>query len=106
MFMPVSMADSAFAAGAPRTIRGYFAHRPVIGITEQRQIALRMWVRVKTRFWGQEVFIANPVEVVLAKSEQGRGVLGVIDGNSPKGVEEDAGVAWRHELLRELGYKR
>lgn len=49
---------------------------------------------------------ANRVEVVLAQSEQGRGVLGVIDGSSPKGVEDEAGVAWRHELLRKFGYKR
>ena len=47
-----------------------------------------------------------PVEVVLAKSEQGRGVLGVIDGSSPKGVEDEAGIGWRHELLRNFGYKR
>ena len=49
---------------------------------------------------------ANPVEVVLARSEQGCGVLGVIDGSSPKGVEGEAGVAWRHDLLRRFGYKR
>jgi adenosine/AMP kinase len=49
---------------------------------------------------------ANPVEVVLAKSEQGCGVLGVIDGSSPKGVEDEAGVAWRHDLLRKFAYKR
>jgi adenosine/AMP kinase len=49
---------------------------------------------------------ANPVEVVLGRSEQGRGVLGVIDGSSPKGVEGDADVAWRHNLLRKIGYKR
>lgn len=49
---------------------------------------------------------ANPVEVILAKSEQGQGVLGVIDGSSPKGVEGEADVAWRHDLLRQIGYKR
>ena len=49
---------------------------------------------------------ANPVQVVLAQSEQGRGVLGVIDGSPPKGVETDGDVAWRHELLRKIGYKR
>jgi len=49
---------------------------------------------------------ANPVEVVLAQTEQGRGVMGVIDGSSPKGVEDEAGVAWRHDLLRKFGYKR
>ena len=49
---------------------------------------------------------ANPVEVVLAKSQQGQGVVGVIDGSSPKGVEGEADVAWRHDLLRKIGYKR
>ncbi len=49
---------------------------------------------------------ANPIEVVVARSEQGQGVLGVIDGSSPKGVEREADVAWRHDLLRKIGYKR
>ncbi len=49
---------------------------------------------------------ANPVEVIVAETEQGRGVLGVVDGSSPKGVEDEAGRAWRHELLRKIGYKR
>lgn len=49
---------------------------------------------------------ANPVEIVVAQSEQGRGVLGVIDGSSPKGVEREADIAWRHDLLRKIGYKR
>jgi adenosine/AMP kinase len=49
---------------------------------------------------------ANPVEIVVAQSEQGRGVLGVIDGSSPKGVEGQADIAWRHDLLRKIGYKR
>lgn len=48
---------------------------------------------------------ANPVEVIVAQSEQGRGVLGVIDGLSPKGVEGPADVAWRKEFLRKIGYK-
>jgi uncharacterized protein len=49
---------------------------------------------------------ANPVEVVIARSEQGRGVMGVIDGNSPKGVEGAAEITARKELLRKFGYKR
>ncbi|HZU44726.1 MAG TPA: adenosine-specific kinase [Terriglobales bacterium] len=49
---------------------------------------------------------ANPVEIILARSEQGRGVMGVIDGSSPKGVEAESDVAWRHDLLRKIGYKR
>ncbi len=49
---------------------------------------------------------ANPVEVVIAKSEQGRGILGVIDGEKPKGIEDASGTAWRKDLLRKIGYKR
>ena len=49
---------------------------------------------------------ANPVEIIVAQSEQGRGVLGVIDGNSPKGIEGTEDIVWRHDLLRKIGYKR
>lgn len=49
---------------------------------------------------------ANPVEVIVAETAQGRGVLGVIDGSSPKGVEDEAGAKWRHDFLRKIGYKR
>ena len=49
---------------------------------------------------------ANPVEVIVAETAQGRGVLGVIDGSSPKGVESETDTQWRHSLLRKIGYKR
>ncbi len=49
---------------------------------------------------------ANPLEVIVAASEQGRGVVGVIDGQSPLGVEDDKGIAWRKSFLRTIGYKR
>jgi adenosine/AMP kinase len=49
---------------------------------------------------------ANPVEVVIAKTEQGCGVMGVIDGSSPKGVEGAQDAATRREFLRKIGYKR
>jgi len=49
---------------------------------------------------------ANPVQMIMAESEQGRGVLGVIDGSSPKGVEGQDDITWRHDLLRKIGYKR
>jgi uncharacterized protein len=48
---------------------------------------------------------ANPVEVVIAETEQGRGILGVIDGGKSKGVEGADGIAWRKDLLRKIGYK-
>ena len=48
---------------------------------------------------------ANPTEVVLAETDQGRGILGVIDGFSPKGIEDDAEIQWRRDFLRQIGYK-
>jgi adenosine/AMP kinase len=48
---------------------------------------------------------ANPVQVVVVESEQGRGILGVIDGGSPSGVEDEDGISWRKNLLRKFGYK-
>jgi len=48
---------------------------------------------------------ANPVQVVVAQTEQGRGILGVIDGVSPKGVETPADIDKRKEFLRTIGYK-
>ena len=48
---------------------------------------------------------ANPVEVVVAETSSGRGVLGVVDGASPLGVEGDDDVAERKALLRAIGYK-
>jgi adenosine/AMP kinase len=49
---------------------------------------------------------ANAAEVIIAESEQGRGILGVIDGSSPKGVETEKDAEWRHGFLRKIGYKR
>jgi hypothetical protein len=48
---------------------------------------------------------ANPVEVILAETDQGRGVLGVVDGIKSKGVESEKDVRERKELLRKFGYK-
>ena len=48
---------------------------------------------------------ANPVEVILAETAQGRGILGVVDGASPESRESAEDIAWRHDLLRKFGYK-
>jgi adenosine/AMP kinase len=48
---------------------------------------------------------ANPVQVIVAQSDQGRGILGVIDGYSPKGVETNADIQKRKDFLRTIGYK-
>ncbi len=49
---------------------------------------------------------ANPVEVIIAESEHGRGILGVIDGESPKGVETRKDIVDRKEFIRSIGYKK
>lgn len=48
---------------------------------------------------------ANPTQVVIAETEKGRGILGVIDGQTPVGVENEEDVKWRLEFLRKIGYK-
>jgi uncharacterized protein len=48
---------------------------------------------------------ANPTEVVLAETGQGRGILGVVDGSCPKGVEDEGEIRWRKDFLRQIGYK-
>lgn len=48
---------------------------------------------------------ANPTQVIVAQSEQGRGILGVIDGFSPKGIEGEEDITWRKNFLRQIGYK-
>ena len=48
---------------------------------------------------------ANPTEVLVAETEQGRGILGVVDGFTPKGIEEQEGITWRKNFLRMIGYK-
>jgi hypothetical protein len=48
---------------------------------------------------------ANPVEVIIAETEMGRGILGVIDGAKPKGIESGEDIAWRKDFLRKIGYK-
>jgi adenosine/AMP kinase len=48
---------------------------------------------------------ANPVEVLLAETELGRGILGVVDGSSPLGIEGEEDIAWRKGFLRTIGYK-
>jgi adenosine/AMP kinase len=48
---------------------------------------------------------ANPTEVIVVETEQGRGILGVVDGSMPSGFEEDEDIAWRKGFLRQIGYK-
>lgn len=48
---------------------------------------------------------ANPVEVIIAETDSGRGIMGVVDGSKPKGIESQEDINWRKDLLRKIGYK-
>lgn len=48
---------------------------------------------------------ANPVEVIVVQTDLGRGILGVIDGSQPQGLESSEDVTWRKDFLRKIGYK-
>lgn len=48
---------------------------------------------------------ANPVQVLIAETSQGRGIVGVVDGLAPKGIEGEADIEWRRKFLRQIGYK-
>jgi adenosine/AMP kinase len=48
---------------------------------------------------------ANPTQVIVAETEQGRGILGVIDGMLTQGIEDEEDIAWRKDFLRMIGYK-
>lgn len=48
---------------------------------------------------------ANPTEVIVMETELGRGIMGVVDGFAPKGIEDEDGIAWRKGFLRMIGYK-
>ncbi len=89
--------ENAYKIGAGHTFMIFIKDAFPINILN----AVKMCQEVCTLFCAT----ANPVEVILAQSEQGRGVLGVIDGFSPKGIEKEDGVAWRKELLRKFKYK-
>lgn len=81
-------------------------HTFVICLREGYPINLLTRIKEVPEVVGLFCATANAVQALIAESEQGRGVLGVIDGQPPKGVEGPADVEWRHSLLRKIGYKR
>jgi hypothetical protein len=73
----------------------------------QQAYPINLLSRVRDCFEVCSIFCAtaNPVEVIVVQTEQGRGVIGVVDGSSPKGVEGPEDRRQRHEFLRKIGYK-
>ena len=93
-------------AAVENALRIGAGHTFVILMREAFPINVLNAVKMCQEVCGLYCATANPVEVVLAESPQGRGVLGVIDGSSPKGVEGEEQVRWRRDILRKFGYKR
>jgi len=99
--------DEALQASATRNAQAVAAgHTFFIALKDGYPINILNRIREIPEVCAIFCATANPVEVVVAETGQGRGILGVIDGSSPKGVESEADIEWRHGLLRKIGYKR
>jgi adenosine/AMP kinase len=99
--------DSDLKANATRNAQSIAAgHTFVIALRDGYPINVLSRIREVPEVCAIFCATANPVEVIVAETEQGRGILGVIDGSPPKGVETQSDVEWRHGLLRKIGYKR
>jgi uncharacterized protein len=99
--------DEALQALAIRNAQAVAAgHTFIICLQQGYPINLLSRIKDVPEVVGLFCATANPCEAVVVESANGRGVLGVIDGEKPKGVEGPADVEWRHSLLRKIGYKR
>jgi adenosine/AMP kinase len=99
--------DADLKANATRNAQALAAgHTFVIALRDGYPINVLSRIRDVPEVCAIFCATANPVEVIVAETEQGRGILGVIDGSSPKGIETESDVEWRRGLLRKIGYKR
>lgn len=99
--------DAALKDNATRNAQAIAAgHTFVVSMREGYPINVLGRIRDIPEICAIYCATANAVEVIVAETEQGRGVMGVIDGSPPKGVESEADAQWRHGLLRKIGYKR
>ncbi len=90
---------------AENALRLGCGHSFVILMREAFPINVLNQIKVVPEVCNIHAATANPLEVIVAETEQGRGVLGVIDGQKPLGVEDEEGIRWRKEFLRKFGYK-
>ena len=81
-------------------------HMFVVAMREGYPINILNVIRQVPEICGIYCATANPVELIVAETGQGRGILGVVDGSSPKGVESEEDAKNRHGFLRMIGYKR
>jgi adenosine/AMP kinase len=98
--------DDALVAVAERNAAAIGAgHAFVVVLRDGFPVNVLTALKLVPEVCGIYCATANAVEVVIAQTKQGRGILGVIDGEAPLGVEAAADVAERHRLLRAIGYK-
>lgn len=90
-------AETAFTLGA--------GHAFVIFIRNAYPINVLRSIREVPEVCHVYCATANPVEVILGETEQGRAILGVVDGLKTRGIEGPEGIRWRKEFLRKIGYK-
>jgi adenosine/AMP kinase len=98
--------DSLVAAAADNALRVGAGHTFFLLLKGAYPINLLPAIRQCQEVCHVFCATANPVQVLVAEHEQGRGVVGVVDGSSPKGVEDAAARQARHDFLRAIGYKR
>jgi hypothetical protein len=99
--------DDALKAMVTRNASAIGAgHTFVVALREGYPINILNAIRQTPEVCGIFCASANPVEVIVAETGQGRGILGVVDGSSPKGVETEEDAKKRHGFLRMIGYKR
>ena len=99
--------DDALKSMATRNATAIGAgHSFVIALREGYPINILNGVQLSPEVCTIYCATANPVQVIVAETEQGRGIMGVIDGNSPKGIESAEEAQKRHGFLRMIGYKR
>ncbi|MBN2183858.1 MAG: adenosine-specific kinase [Candidatus Krumholzibacteriota bacterium] len=80
-------------------------HSFIIFMRDAFPINLLNAIRLIPEVCGIFCATANQVDVIIAENSRGRGIVGVIDGEKPAGIEDEKGKNWRHELLRKFGYK-
>lgn len=92
-------------AAADNSLRLGCGHSLVILLKDAYPISVLNQLKSVPEVCGIIAATANPLQVIVAETDQGRGIMGVIDGSKPSGIEDEAGIKWRKDFLRMIGYK-
>ncbi len=92
-------------AAADNSLKLGCGHSLVILLKDAYPINVLNQLKSEPEVCGIIAATANPLQVIVAETDQGRGIMGVIDGSKPRGIEDEAGIKWRKDFLRMIGYK-